>query len=98
MALSYSLAPCTKELRKLGFRAMTFSFKRNPMDFDCKVKPKRTLGMCYRLGRTALGSRPWLFVEFDENVPGAYEAINAVAERYHVAFTTFAAPCTEGNQ
>jgi hypothetical protein len=91
--MSFSLAPCTKELRAYGLRALTFRFKRNPMDFDCAARPDRTLGKCYRLGRSDLGSRPWLFVECDDS-DEQYDLINKIAARYHVRFTTFAAPAT----
>ena len=83
-----------EEIRALGYRVRIFGGKKNPMDFDCSYRPKRTLGMCYMQGRSIYGTEPWIWVEHPGGAEHS-EVILEVAHRTGVRMITFAAPATE---
>jgi hypothetical protein len=89
------LKPATDAVRALGLRCLVFGGADNPCNFDSPRHPKRTVGLSYMLGRSRLGARPWLWVEYDEADEPTHTAVLEIGRTHHVEFCSFAAPFTE---
>jgi hypothetical protein len=94
MPATDDVRPAQTELQEAGYRALVFGSARNPCDDDNPRHPRRTRGLVSAHGRSDLGARPWLWVEYPDT-EADHARICEIARRHHVRLTTFAAPLAE---
>lgn len=82
--------PLADDLRAAGYRVRVFARKGNPLDWDSKVRPKRTPGKCEMLARVSEGrTTGWVWVECDES---QIMDVHAIAHKNHERFVTVGYP------